>query len=98
MSYRPKPPAAAVQIHGFVGGWEGLVVAYEAPAARGDHHPGHEQGMTSTGTWTIRAPGLLVGLASLDSLLLPGVLHLPGEPRTVRIVRRFRPAPTRCRA
>jgi hypothetical protein len=34
--------------HGFVGGWEGLVVAYEAPAARDDHHPGHEQGMTST--------------------------------------------------
>jgi hypothetical protein len=37
-------------------------------AARDDHHPGHEQGMTSPGTWTIRAPGLPAGLASPDSL------------------------------
>jgi hypothetical protein len=35
-------------------------------AATDDHHPGHEQGMTRTGTWTIRAPGLLGGLATLD--------------------------------
>jgi len=69
-------------------------------AARDDHHLSHEQSMTSTGTWTIRAPGLLVGLASLDS---PSptrgpspsgrTAHRPSARAGVRIVRRFRPAP-----
>ena len=53
-------------------------------AARDDHHLSHEQSMTSTGTWTIRAPGLLVGLASLDSPSPTRGPSPPGEPLTDR--------------
>src|SRR6266704_4441830 len=56
--------------------------------------------MTSTGTGTIRAPGLLVGLASLDNpspTRSPSpsgrTAHRPSARAGVSIVRRFRPAP-----
>src|SRR6266705_2468492 len=56
--------------------------------------------MTSAGTGTIRAPGLLVGLASLDNpspTRSPSpsgrTAHRPSARAGVRIVRRFRPAP-----
>src|SRR6266702_6804897 len=56
--------------------------------------------MTSTGTGTILAPGLLAGLASLDNpspTRSPSpsgrTAHRPSARAGVRIVRRFRPAP-----